>query len=243
MLSALDYLAFHGLCHRNVCPRNILYEKLDGDTYRFVLSDFSLVEQSGTTTERAGSSFYSAPEVFRKKPQTSKADVWSLAVIIAVMHHDLSMTPCVYDTICDLRDSNGESDDDSDDYEAYPTAKKHFADVRRWAAWLQLAPMARLRPGNRASAAQALVALFGGQGLTTPASQVPATPWEADGSYLRRAAHAFVRLGPQSWKRFRVMEPLTSDSQLPRFLQRDRLRPRGENAGESDGDSICTACG
>ncbi|EEP80245.1 predicted protein [Uncinocarpus reesii 1704] len=154
MLEALDYLAFRGWIHRDVKPQNILYTPDDGG-YRFQLADFGLAHQEQFAQTQCGSPLYMAPEIInRTHPQSSKIDVWSLFVVFGVVTQ------------------RGELDDPQLAHhgEVLCRVKIAAAQLRR------LSPMAEEDPGRRASAAQMLVAHFGGQGLSTPRARVHPIP-------------------------------------------------------------------
>lgn len=151
MLSALDYLAFRKICHRDVKPQNILYDVVDQGRYRFQLSDFGMANDFRFAKTICGTPLYLAPEIRARQPQTPKIDVWSLFATIAVIHPRIAFPPK------DIR-----SEDE------IPHAIHAAA-----ASIPPLMPMARINPTHRASAAQMLIALFNGQGLTTPRSSIP----------------------------------------------------------------------
>ena len=92
MLQALDFLAFHNLCHRDVKPENILYTGYREArwTCHFVLADFGLSKTALTGTTEVGTDMYKAPEVFTGQLIDSKVDVWSLVVSIMKIHPDLT---------------------------------------------------------------------------------------------------------------------------------------------------------
>ena len=159
MLCALDYLAVRGMCHRDVKPENILYgcEKDEG-IYSFQLADFGLVNHQQFATTRCGTCYYQAPELhpdYGIFPQSPKMDVWSLFATIIDVHRTFDFPP---------------------------RSMKNYDDILQ-AIWTtvtllpQFADMVRENPAHRASAAQLLVAHFGGRGLTTPRAKVlPISP-------------------------------------------------------------------
>ena len=165
MLSALDYLSSQDLCHRDIKPENILFDKI-GDDYMFQLADFSLVGQQQQQQQQEadtiyGTWIYSAPELHPehgqgRHRQSPKMDVWSLYVTI------IAMLPQV-------------------DFNAGRLVDRPFSEMLAFVRGVAadpdimpaLAPMAREDPELRASAAQILVGLFDGWGLSTPRSDVP----------------------------------------------------------------------
>ena len=86
IVRAIKHLHKKGIVHRDLKPENILITK----NFSPKLSDF------GTSTHfrnsQAGKTFcgtyeYMAPEVFLRKKQTSKVDVWSLGVMLYELLH------------------------------------------------------------------------------------------------------------------------------------------------------------
>ncbi|KLU90697.1 serine/threonine protein kinase [Magnaporthiopsis poae ATCC 64411] len=163
MLSALDYLAYNNVCHRDVKPDNIIYfwvradskDPPDDKAYTFQLADFGLTTFNRLALTRCGSPYYMAPEVYYGKgAQTPKVDVWSLFATIADIHACFSFPPAA-----------------ANEYEDVLRAIRIASLVKH-----QLTPMVREDPNHRASAAQMLVSAFGGRGLTTPLSKVPPIP-------------------------------------------------------------------
>jgi serine/threonine protein kinase len=155
MLSALDFLASKSLCHRDVKPDNILFSRLGDGRGVFQLADFGLANHQALARTFCGTKFFQAPELYYgpgKSCQSPKMDVWSLFVTILFVHPNLAFPP--------------------------PRAREYndiLQAVRAAAVDLPaLIPMARESPERRASAAQLLVAFFGGRGLTTPREEVPA---------------------------------------------------------------------
>ncbi|KAL2175261.1 kinase-like domain-containing protein [Thermothelomyces heterothallicus CBS 202.75] len=159
MLSALDYLADRGYCHRDIKPENILYyEHAEQGTYTFQLADFGLANHQANAVTVCGTTFYQAPELLRDYGpagiQSPKMDIWSLFCTILDVHPKFNFPPwnakSYHDVLVAVR-------------AAVPLIPK-------------LADMAREDPAQRASAAQLLVAHFGGRGLTTRKSAIPPLP-------------------------------------------------------------------
>jgi serine/threonine protein kinase len=160
MLSALDYLASENLIHRDVKPDNVLYSLLNG-RYLFQLADFGLAHHRSLATTFCGTGYYQAPELWPfisgvNAGQSPKQDIWSLLACIVAVRSRLKEFP-----------------PDTTDYGVVLRALR-----AKIPAVSRLEPMARLHPDRRASAAQMLVLLFDGEGLTTPKSKIP--PIEPD---------------------------------------------------------------
>lgn len=155
MLGALDYLACENLIHRDVKPDNILFKKF-GDDYLFQLADFGLTNHQSQAKTICGTRYYCAPELAPHitgihANQSPKMDIWSLCATMFAVRSGFTVFPPA-----------------TNDYSVI------VEQIRTNAANTRLEPMARLHPDLRASAAQMLVHLFGGKGMTTaPSSVVP----------------------------------------------------------------------
>ena len=89
MLHAVACLVSHKLIHRDIKPENILFEETDGHSYHFRLGDFGLSNEVTVARTVAGTEPFMAPEVFNRKTQTYKVDIWSLfATIVWVRNTD-----------------------------------------------------------------------------------------------------------------------------------------------------------
>ena len=82
MLLALECIASHHLLHGGIKPENILWEYDEIGEYRFCLGDFGLSNDLELARTAVGMEPFMAPEVFRRKPQTTKVDIWSLFAVI-----------------------------------------------------------------------------------------------------------------------------------------------------------------
>jgi serine/threonine protein kinase len=154
MLRALDYLAYNGIIHRDIKPANILYTSLPEGQFHFQLAEFGLCNVLGNSRTIVGSPPYVAPEIMLHQgiEQTLKVDVWSLFVTWAY-----SRNVDGYQQKLRLLDTPGQQ------IQAAQDAAK---------ALPKLAEMAVIEPENRASAAQMLIKLFDGMGLSTPREEV-----------------------------------------------------------------------
>ncbi|CAK7217491.1 hypothetical protein SCUCBS95973_003172 [Sporothrix curviconia] len=156
MLGALDYLDCNGMCHRDVKPDNILYWDNTGHgVYTFQLADFGLAKHHLQATTLCGTPLYEVPELYPDLygdyPQSPKMDIWSLFATIIHVHPEFAFPPRSHIT------------------SAIISAVEAAADIAK-----RLSPMARRNRHHRASAAQMLMLLFDGQGLTTAKHLVPA---------------------------------------------------------------------
>lgn len=87
MLQALDFLAFHNVCHRDVKPNNILYSPLRPGGYQFFLTDLGLSRYALAGNTEVGTPLHMAPEVrYTTAPHCPKVDVWSLLVTSMEVH-------------------------------------------------------------------------------------------------------------------------------------------------------------
>ena len=102
VLSAVEYLHFHFLCHRDIKPDNILLS----DSHNAFLTDFGFTAFSyqNNNEGKCGSVGYAAPEVFYNNTYDGrKADVWSIGVLaysifagFCPFPNDLTVSPHVY---------------------------------------------------------------------------------------------------------------------------------------------------
>ena len=156
-LAGLDYLASLKLIHRDIKPDNLLYRNSGPQKYLFQLADFGLAHHDRLATTFCGTGHYQAPELWPAysniiAQQSTKMDIWSLFASIVAVHSNYPEFP--------------------------PRSAVDYGKVlntlRAVALRMpRLEAMARLRPERRASAAQLLVLLFDGKGLTTDRSQIP----------------------------------------------------------------------
>lgn len=154
MLRALDYLAYNGVVHRDIKPANILYISLADSRYLFQLGDFGLCNRTVSAVTAVGTPLYMAPEMFLKGHQSSKVDVWSLFVTMLWTLDVRDFRHCSY------RFKTSE-----EVWDAILLASKmdKVSNIQE---------MAIVNPEKRASAAQMLVRLYCGEGLSTPQDRV-----------------------------------------------------------------------
>lgn len=88
ILQAVADCHINGVIHRDLKPENFLYESTAGGSQLkvtdFGLSDFFSVSQPKPFDDVAGSAYYVAPEVLRRKYGPA-ADLWSCGVIMYIL--------------------------------------------------------------------------------------------------------------------------------------------------------------
>jgi serine/threonine protein kinase len=167
MLRALDYLAAKGYIHRDFKPLNILWRynsKSPGRRYHFQLGDFGLANHFLMARTIFGTRMYMAPEFHDpdRLRRTPKVDIWSLFV---------TMAEILPDDVCNFPPNSWADSSHRGIIQAVRQAAE--ADLLR-----QLRPMARVDPNLRASAAQMLLEIYGGEGLTTPRDDITPIQWD-----------------------------------------------------------------
>jgi calcium-dependent protein kinase len=81
-LLAIKHCHKNGIVHRDLKPENILVTNTD--TIRLI--DFGLsCSTHQNKGDIAGTPFYIAPEIINLKPYDTKADIWSIGVILYVL--------------------------------------------------------------------------------------------------------------------------------------------------------------
>jgi serine/threonine protein kinase len=87
VLSAVKYLHEQGIAHRDIKPENIMFTK-SGETQSLKLVDFgfaqTLKDEAAYQTP-AGTLGYKAPEIIKKEPYSTKADIWAIGVITYIL--------------------------------------------------------------------------------------------------------------------------------------------------------------
>jgi calcium-dependent protein kinase len=88
ILSAVADCHVHGIIHRDLKPENFLYLDSSEDALLkvtdFGLSEFFSLQSQKPFNDIAGSAFYVAPEVLRRKYGPA-ADLWSCGVIMYIL--------------------------------------------------------------------------------------------------------------------------------------------------------------
>ena len=84
MIKGMLFLNFHGICHRDIKPDNILFL----DENRLKIADFSLADyyENNKMTGACGTPGFMAPEVFYQENYNEKVDVFSLGVVLYSMY-------------------------------------------------------------------------------------------------------------------------------------------------------------
>ncbi|KAL6409740.1 Serine/threonine-protein kinase RAD53 [Ilyonectria robusta] len=165
MLSALDFLAYNGVVHRDVKPANILYDTTSKGKHNFYLGDFGLCHKTTIAeTLGIGTKIYMAPELNRLGPQEisgtgsqAKADVWSL-----------------FATMLWILDVNGYRERSSAFWTHQEAVGAVVYEADNSAGMASIREMAIYRPELRASAAQMLLKIKHADDLTTPRNYIPA---------------------------------------------------------------------
>lgn len=83
--SGLKYLHQLGIVHRDLKPDNILISKKSNNEIKLKIMDFGLskiMSSSEKSVDGVGTLNYVAPEVLVRDPYNTKADVWSLGIIL-----------------------------------------------------------------------------------------------------------------------------------------------------------------
>jgi serine/threonine protein kinase len=181
-LTALDFLVSKNTIHRDVKPENILYISVpqigDRSPYRFQLGGFGLSNRStADAIANVHSRAFMAPEMTQDSAtQTTKVDVWSLFVTIiwAMDLQGYRKAPFTAESFPDSAWDEKASNKGQDTYEKQNL--QAILDASRDPKVFQVRHMATLDSEKRPSAAQMIVELLDGRGLSTswPSAYHPA---------------------------------------------------------------------
>lgn len=94
-LDALDYLHSRKIIHRDLKPANILVQCQEPANFCIKIAHFGLARDGSFLKTFCGTELYAAPEIWQKRPYTSKVDIWSLGVIAFKFTYRLPDVPMV----------------------------------------------------------------------------------------------------------------------------------------------------
>jgi len=83
----LSYTHSKGIVHRDLKPENLLLKSKNSDS-EIKIADFGFAKQAQndhSLSTMCGTPGYVAPEILRKEKYGTKADMWSMGVIIFIM--------------------------------------------------------------------------------------------------------------------------------------------------------------
>ncbi|OAL22371.1 putative peroxisomal-coenzyme A synthetase [Fonsecaea nubica] len=145
VLIGIHYLSSKNIAHRNLKPANIIFTKNTEAGCQFQITDFSVANSASNTTTVVMSPRYAAPEVLCSdgRLQTSKADIWSLFVTMAHVLNVDGYRDKTFGTHAEIIQSACNAAEDRD-----------MSDIK---------DMVIVEPEERASAAQMLQRLLGGE--------------------------------------------------------------------------------
>eukprot|EP00586_Coscinodiscus_wailesii_P012894 CAMPEP_0172496342 /NCGR_PEP_ID=MMETSP1066-20121228/85579_1 /TAXON_ID=671091 /ORGANISM="Coscinodiscus wailesii, Strain CCMP2513" /LENGTH=383 /DNA_ID=CAMNT_0013268591 /DNA_START=98 /DNA_END=1249 /DNA_ORIENTATION=- len=87
LIDAVGYCHQHNVAHRDLKPENLLLSSEDND-YNIKLADFGFAKRvyiPNSLTTQCGTPGYVAPEILEGMPYDTKADMWSVGVILYIL--------------------------------------------------------------------------------------------------------------------------------------------------------------
>ena len=80
LLRAINHCHHLGIIHRDLKPENIMYT--DGGVLKIIDFGLSMIENTFSLDNMAGTRYYLAPEIVKESTFTKACDIWSLGFIV-----------------------------------------------------------------------------------------------------------------------------------------------------------------